>query len=234
MKISKEMIYTDRTNIDDFLKCENEEECKFNKGIYKIMLTFGEHNSTSLLETFNAAYCQCTYAMWLEHPELELDIHRLLGDYKNAKTWEVYYIVWALLSVLPERSFEINLLVDKIEYEYLHTSTSDGYINKIKDIVDDYDLPFTPVVNVDLSPNPGSTSEYDFMWDDPKDWYDFTDGFSRKAIRKIVGLWRTREDQLWVLDVIEKAYDIYKKKEKSDTVAEVVFTSELDENHLPL
>lgn len=219
MKITKEMIYTDRTDIDDFLNCENKDEAEFNRAMYEILLTCGKYHSASSLKALNAAYCQCTYAVWLDHPESELTFDTLFGEYKNANIWDVRTITWALLSVLPKRSFEINLLIKRLERGLFNTFPNE-YKDSIYNFVHSPEDPHHDSLNINLSPNPQESMETFEDLDKCMDWNEATDEFNCKAIRKIISLWRTQEEQLWILDAIERDYDRYlAKKEEPDEAA---------------
>ncbi len=202
MNLERELMFTDRTDIDDYLN-----ESILNKELYDLYIQikdveyYWKHTS---IETFNEVYYQCTRIFNDPHPEENIYTN-YLDNAKNTLGTRyasnlVFAIVNAIFCVMKQRPANVdyfqNVYDDSIrsdnKYYNEFLSLASRFIDKHGYV--DLKFPFNPCCN-----NIGIHQR--------KDWVKITNDFDQKTIIKIIDRFSKALDKKFVLSFIENAFE---------------------------
>jgi len=192
-RLPRELVYTDRLTLDDFLS-ENE----LNKELYKVYLEIKDipyYFKFDAEKAFNEAYYIATLVMNDPHPEL--NVREWLWIAKADMGWRyaanlVMSMVYAILYLQAERPEKIDYILKLMEGQ----DYGEDYFGYFQGLAKSHKERY----NSDLLPNPQSV---DVIKRTLFDWNQITNDYDQETIRKIVELFRSKEEKLKIIDTIE-------------------------------
>lgn len=192
-RLPRELVYTDRLTLDDFLS-ENE----LNKELYKVYLEIKDipyYFKFDAEKAFNEAYYIATLVMNDPHPEL--NVREWLWIAKADMGWRyaanlVMSMVYAILYLQAERPEKIDYILKLMEGQ----DYGEDYFGYFQGLAKSHKERY----NSDLLPNPQSV---EVIKRTLFDWNQITNDYDQETIRKIVELFRSKEEKLKIIDTIE-------------------------------
>ena len=192
-RLPRELVYTHRLTLDDFLS-ENE----LNKELYKVYLEIKDipyYFKFDAEKAFNEAYYIATLVMNDPHPEL--NVREWLWIAKADMGWRyaanlVMSMVYAILYLQAERPEKIDYILKLMEGQ----DYGEDYFGYFQGLAKSHKERY----NSDLLPNPQSV---DVIKRTLFDWNQITNDYDQETIRKIVELFRSKEEKLKIIDTIE-------------------------------
>lgn len=198
-------IYRDRDEIDDFL-----EESELWRELYEIYLDVKDSTcrlDVPAVKMFNEVRYQCVRFMLDPRPREKDWESYFTSAYESLGQRQASYFCFAMVYTVlkhiknPRRiiPFCLNLLYRKMETEAIFFPYIVTLFNQPKN---------SKVYTIKLDPQPEKPDvfrkqllTYDTPW-----WAEVTSGFDQSYIREIVNLWKDKEEQLAIVDIIERHF----------------------------
>lgn len=196
--LPKQLIYTDRKTLDDFLR-----EDDLNKELYNVYLQVKDkpyYFKFDAVKAFNEAYYIAVLAMNERKPESQVK-----EWYWNAQSnigWVyaanlVMSMVYAILSLQENKPKRIDKVLEVMQSMHF----SKEHFPAFKKMAEQEIRRFNSDLTIHLCP----VDKIDNIFNDDFDgWFDLTDDFDQSNIRKIVSLYPSKEERLKLIDLIEK------------------------------
>ena len=195
VNLPKQMIYTDRRNLDDFLR-----EDGLNRSLYKVFLKVKDrpyYFKFSAEKAFNEAYYISTMAMNEPHPELDVREWRYIA--KNHMGWA--YSADLVMSMVYAILYLQNNKDERIEYVLMMMERADyskDYFPDFKEMAEKEADRYSSVFPIHPCP-------VDELRDASISWPVVTEGFDQQTIRELLTLYPSKEERLKLIDLIEEA-----------------------------
>lgn len=200
--LERDLIFTEKHELAEYV-----HENLLNKELYKAYLANKDNNYTwkhTPVDTFNEVYYQCTRVYNDPNPESDIynnylnDARDNLGTrYASDMIFSMVNAIFLIMDNRPENVefFQAELQAKlKDEQHYF-----EQYAKFAQNFIKTYGR---QTLNFPISP----VSPRRLSWWDWKSWKKCTDDFDEFYIRKYVNRYTKLEDQLSVIDIIEKAY----------------------------
>lgn len=194
-------IHRERTDIDAYL-----QESQFWTDLYSLYLCIKEdltYFNVSSVAVFNEVHYQCVRIMLDPHPEENIwddYLNPAMEHLGNRKASDVCFsLVYACLSLVKDPPVQIPRFLSMVRKRKLQTV---DYFPYCLSFVETHkNEPY----DIDLTPQPAKPQKLpEYM---EKFWKEVTDNFDQDAIRRIVGLWKTKEEQFDVMNIIKNAWN---------------------------
>ncbi len=196
--LPKQLIYTDRKTLDDFLR-----EDDLNKELYNVYLQVKDkpyYFKFDDVKAFNEAYYIAVLAMNERKPESQVK-----EWYWNAQShigWVyaanlVMSMVYAILSLQENKPKRIDKVLEVMQSMHF----SKEHFPAFKKLAEQEIRRFNSDLTIHLCPVDKIENIFN---DDFEGWFDLTDDFDQSNIRKIVSLYPSKEERLKLIDLIEK------------------------------
>lgn len=203
VNLPKQLIYTDRRNLDDFLR-----EDGLNRSLYKVYLKVKDrpyYFKFSTEKAFNEAYYISTMAMNEPHPELDVREWRYLA--KNNMGWAyaadlVMSMVYAILYLQNNKDEKIDYVLTVMQ----GAGYSEDYFPDFKYMAENE----TNRYNSDLSINPCPVDE---LQNADIFWPAITEKYDQQIIRELLTLYTSKEERLKLIDLIENSQTVFESYE---------------------
>lgn len=196
--LPKQLIYTDRKTLDDFLR-----EDDLNKELYNVYLQVKDkpyYFKFDAVKAFNEAYYIAVLAMNERKPESQVK-----EWYWNAQSnigWVyaanlVMSMVYAILSLQENKPKRI----DKVLHKMQNMQLGNEHFTAFKKMAEQEIRRYNSDLSIYLSP---VDKIHNILCINHKLWGDFTEDYQQSNIREIVSLYPSKEDRLKLIDQIEK------------------------------
>lgn len=157
---------------------------------------------TSPIKLLNEAYYQSTRIVYEKNPRITVneilnDIKTNIGLKHNSEVTLLF--VYYILCLQEDQSIEIKRLLELMKNDAMVSQM----LNNVKDRTIKDNL-HSKVISLRASPCSPQVIESMLL-----DWHAITDGFSERAVRKILNLWRNNNEKAQILCVLEKVYHQY-------------------------
>ena len=194
VNLPKQLIYTDRRNLDDFLRDD-----ELNEELYKVYLRVKDNPyyfKFSAETAFNEAYYIATMAMNEPHPEL--DVREWWYAAKRDIGWAysanlIMSMVYAILSLQSEKPDTIDYVLEIMK----GANYGEEHFPAYKEMVENHPFRYDSDFNI----RPNSVEE---LRSSPILWQNVTEDFEQDAIRDLVAMFPTKEERLKFIDLIEQ------------------------------
>lgn len=213
-KLPRELLWTDITSMDEFLKKP------VNREMYDMFLTIKQrtlllkNSEHSVIKIFNEVYYQCTRIAYEQDPDIRLenyitDIKSNMGSYNHARV--VYGLIFFLLS---HRSNNTLIEVKYCSSFFMHfcMSGDEGIKGIFKSSSDKPDNKFY----IDFSPRPNTTSQLDGLL---INWKEVTNDYNKESIEDVCNLYSDLKEKRVVFSKMKTssiAYSIVYNKPMKD------------------
>ena len=196
-------IHRERTDIDAYL-----EESQLWTDIYEMFINIkdnGYNLKVPSIKMFNEVHYQCVRLMLDPHPEENIWAN-YLNPAKESLGWRYasdlcFSLVYVVLSFVKKPPPQIPRFLRLLKEKKM--KTEEWYFPYCKNFVfntrgRNYE--------VSLKPCPEKPDKIYYMYGDTFSWQEATCDFDQERIRDIVRLWKTKEEQLEVLQLIENNF----------------------------
>ncbi len=203
-KLPRQMIWTDKTTLDEFL--EDPLGSKL-YDLYRDMLRSSYSSflyKIQPLKLFNEAFYQSIRIVFEKNPHATIreysdEIKANIGQ-KNASEAVLHFVLYILL-VQEDQTREIIRITDLLRNRFrtpLEIDVVDSVVDVIKAGIQGK--------SVRLSPNP---SPVEYINNMVVDWHKITEGYSKNAIENLLTLWQSRTERFKLMKIIEKEFCQY-------------------------
>lgn len=197
-------IHRERTDIDAYL-----EESQLWVDLYGLFINIKDNSyylKVPSVKMFNEVHYQCVRLMLDRHPEEDI-WGNYLNPAKESLGWRYasdlcFSLVYAVLSLVkdppPQIPRFLRLLKEKkMKTEECYFPYCENFVSNTRDR--NYEI--------SLKPCPEKPDRIYYVYGSTFSWQEATCDFDQERIRAIVRLWETKEEQLEILNIIQKHWE---------------------------
>ena len=205
INLPREFVYTDRRTLDDFLR--NDE---LNLLLYKVYLEVKDkpyYFKFPAEKAFNEAWYIATLAMNEAHPEL--DVKEWLWRSRDNMGWRyaadlvmsMVYVILYLQKDKPKMVEYVLPMFDNLNLGNEHFPAFKSMaIQETRQFSSDLAVHPNPVEEIEAN----LLAVYSAFTPGVVTWHKFTDNFEQMTVRELISLFPTMEQQLKMIDLLEK------------------------------